>query len=107
MATVRKDNRLLPRGWSPDGPHADRTAPVGTQDDDDFVAGSDTVTYRVGATGDGPITIDAWLLYQSIPPGWVDPLRSLEAEDARRFVRMYDAADPRPEVISLLTRKIE
>ena len=47
MARMSKDTRLLPRGWRPDGPHGDRTAPVGTAGDPDFAAGGDEVQARL------------------------------------------------------------
>ena len=41
-----KDTRLLPLGWSPEGPEATRTAPVGTTHDANFVGGGDRVELR-------------------------------------------------------------
>ncbi len=97
-----KDNRLLPRGWSPDGPHVAETAPVGTEGDPDFLAGEDTVHFDLDL---GPIEetvrVVAWVRYQPIPPTWVEPLRAVDHDHARQFVRMYDAADPRPETAGL------
>ncbi len=107
MATRIKDNRLLPRGWRPDGPHSEHTAPVGTAGDSDFAAGSDRVHFDV-EVGDGERTlrIVAWVRYQPMPPTWVDPLRAVDHEHARQFVRFYDAADPRPEVAGLAVRTV-
>ena len=107
MAERKKDNRLLPRGWSPTGPHADVTAPVGVNGDSDFVGGSDTVTYRVPlpeGTGDN-CTIIVWLWLQTIPPAWVEHLRDVDAEETERFIRMYDAASPLPERLALSVRR--
>lgn len=102
MATRGKDNRLLPRGWRVDGPHAEDTAPVGTEGDVDFTAGGDTVRYRVPVGVDGgPLTIVAWFLYQSVPPTWVEALRTTETEEAKRFVRMFDEAEKLPETLAL------
>jgi len=124
MARLLKDSRLLPRGWRPSGPHGAETLPIGVvsfgadgpggvprviEGDENFVAGADRVTYRVAlppATS-GALTIEVTLLYQTIPPRWVDPLRSVDDEHARRFVRMYDAADPRPEVLAETTQTID
>jgi hypothetical protein len=104
MAKVAKDNRLLPSGWLPDGPHAEATAPVGTGEDADFAGGGDRTRYRVavpaGAAGGGFVVV-AWLLYQPVPPAWVDPLREVDSEEARRFVRMYDKADKAPETVGV------
>ncbi len=108
MAVRRKDNRLLPRGYRSDGPHAADTAPVAIGEDPNFIGGSDRVTYRVrippgegGAPTDAKLTVVARVLYQTIPPAWVDPLRTVDAEEAARFVRLYDAADAEPEQVAV------
>lgn len=100
-----KDNRLLPKGWRADGPHAADTAPVGTEADGDFAAGGDTVHYAVPWPADAPAaTVVVWLHYQTIPPHWVEPLRSVDAEECRTFVRIYDAADHLPETVAVAVR---
>ncbi len=103
MRSKRKDTRLLPRGWKPDGPHAADTAPVGIGADPDFRAGSDTVSYRIPLPADprGSIRVLAYLRYQAIPPAWVDPLRKLKAFDATQFVGYYDAAEGTIETITI------
>jgi hypothetical protein len=107
MATTLKDTRLLPRGWRSDGPHGDETAPIGVAGDDDFTGGGDTVWYRLPLDVEGPLAVRAVLHYQPIPPLWVEPLRKVDADAARTFVRLYDAADPRPEVVAETTATVE
>lgn len=106
MATRKKDTRLLPVGWSDDGPHTDMTAPVGISGDDNFVSGSDTVTYRVpipdGTSDNCTIIVWAWL--QTIPPAWVDGLRGTDSEETERFLRMYDESPPTPERLAVKLR---
>lgn len=105
MATRGKDTRLLPRGWRADGPHAADTAPMGVGDDPDFVAGGDTVHFAVPLpAAAGRLTVVAFVRYQTIPPHWVTPLRSLEARECVDFVRMYDAADKAPELVAVAVR---
>lgn len=108
MATRGKDTRILPRGWRADGPHAAETSPAGIGDDPDFVAGSDTVQFRVPlpAAEAAGAQVVAWLHYQPIPPAWVEALRTVDGEEARRFVRMYDAADKTPETVAVTTRRL-
>ncbi len=78
-ATEIKDNRLMPLGWTFDGPpgfakaFAEATAPKGgAASDPDFIDGtaSDTITYQAtlppGAVG--PFKVTARLYYQAIPP---------------------------------------
>lgn len=107
MTRALKDNRLLPRGWKRDGPHAAETAPVGV-DDDDFAGGTDTVSYRVPLPENtGEVIVTTWLHYQPIPPHWAEALRSSPSAEATSFLGMYDAADPRPETAALTIEVIE
>lgn len=102
MTSRAKDNRLLPRGWRDDGPHVDDTRPMGLGDDADFVGGSDTVQFRIPAPkGQGRVQVVARLHYQTVPPAWVDALRGIDAEECKRFVRMYDEADKTPETVAV------
>jgi hypothetical protein len=103
MAQRLKDNRILPKGWRRDGPHADATAPAGIGDDPDFQGGSDTVHFDVPLPEGTPIGLRVlvWLHYQPIPPAWVADLRAVDAPEAKAFVRMYDGADKTPETITI------
>ncbi|HGY91282.1 MAG TPA: hypothetical protein ENK43_08940 [Planctomycetes bacterium] len=110
LAMVRfvKDNRILPQGWSSRGPHAKVTKPVGVEADGDFTGGSDTVHYRAKlATADAPCLIIARLLYQTVPPRWVDALRKGNGAAAKAFVSMYDDADTLPEPVVMLIQRYE
>jgi hypothetical protein len=101
METRHKDSRLLPKGWRKDGPHGDETAPVGTEADPDFAAGGDVAHYSVELPADaqGDLIVVVWMMYQSIPPAWVDGLRGSRTEEAKRFLDMYATADKKPETI--------
>jgi hypothetical protein len=104
MASRLKDNRILPRGYRADGAYAADTAPAGVGDDADFVGGEDRTRYRIAlpeGTSSSGIVVVAWMHYQSVPPAWVDPLRTVDTEEAVRFVRMYDAADKEPETVGV------
>ncbi|MGH7133667.1 MAG: hypothetical protein ACREJO_17185 [Phycisphaerales bacterium] len=103
MARRLKDNRLLPAGYKPDGPHASDTSPQGINGDANFVGGSDRVTYRVKlpeGVGDH-LTVVARLLYQPIPPAWAAPLRTLAAPEAAAFITMLDGAKHKPEQVAV------
>jgi hypothetical protein len=105
MAHRAKDNRLLPRGWRPDGPHAADTAPVAIGSDVDFTAGGDAVDVAIPLPANAPrASVVAWVRYQTIPPHWVEPLRALDAPECRAFVAMYDAADKTPETVAVAVR---
>lgn len=95
------DNRILPHGWSPDHPDAALTMPVGTEDDDDFVAGSDTVEYRIPEAG--VVTVRAELLYQPITPTSLDALVDHPTPAYARLRAMTDASPPRPRLVHSAT----
>lgn len=109
MARIEKDTRLLPRGWRPDGPHADVTRPIGVESDADFAGGEDLVHYALDLPADAgerlTIYVDLW--YQSIPPGWVDDLRPLSAPEAQRFVQLYDSSPAQPESVARTARSLD
>lgn len=108
MASRGKDTRLLPKGWSRDGPHAADTAPVGIGSDVDFTPGGDTVAFAIPlAVGAARATVVAWVRYQTIPPHWVAPLRAVDTPECKVFVAMYDRAMKTPETAGVAMREEE
>lgn len=103
MSTRLKDTRLLPSGFKSDGPHASDTAPVGIGTDSNFADGQDRITYRIAlpAGAGARLTVVSWLWYQPIPPAWVAPLRSIDAPETSRFVKMYDEMKLKPEQVAV------
>lgn len=93
-----KDDRLLPHGWEPDHANTEWTAPIGTEGDDDFVAGSDQVTYRMPSAGG--VRVRARLLYQSVPPAAVEGLRDHPTPATARLVEMTASRPPAPDVLA-------
>jgi hypothetical protein len=67
-----KKNRLLPRGWKPDGPHAFETKPHGSAaKDPDYLngCGCDTIIYKVPLSKvPNAVRVRAQIFYQTIPP---------------------------------------
>jgi len=109
MAANVKDTRLLPRGWRGDGPYAEHTAPRGLGGDKDFTDGEDVVHFALAlpAGKTGAVVVVASLLYQSVPPAWVEPLRTVATDEARGFVTMYDAVTKEPELLALAVAAVE
>jgi hypothetical protein len=103
-----KDNRLLPDGWRADGPDAVHTAPVGVGGDEDFTGGGDAVIYMVTVpeSARGEYVIEARLLYQVLAPRFAAELFRTDHEAVAAFRRMYEAADPRPEVVASATLRV-
>jgi hypothetical protein len=91
-----KDNRLQPHGWSPTGPFAEETGPVGTGDDPGYRDGSGASTVRcdvsLGARADNAAYVRATLYYQAIPPYYLRQ-RSEDASgpDTQRLVDFVQA----------------
>jgi mono/diheme cytochrome c family protein/nitrate/TMAO reductase-like tetraheme cytochrome c subunit len=86
LAEHVKTNRLLPRGWSPNGQHANETKPHGAAaKDPDYQkgCGCDTIIYRIPLTTvPGAVKVRAQLFYQTIPPYYLQ----------QRFTDTYDAS---------------
>ncbi|MEM8548780.1 MAG: hypothetical protein AAGF46_11545, partial [Pseudomonadota bacterium] len=70
LAKEVKDNRLLPRGWTADGPYADETQLVGLGGEPVNPAepGRRTVTYTIPAAAGTIDAVRVRLRYQSTPP---------------------------------------
>lgn len=86
-----KDNRILPRGFDKATAEADVAVYGGAADDRDFLAETDRVIYDVPLGQDGPLTIEAEVLYQPIGFRWADTLGSLQTAESARFAAMYQA----------------
>jgi len=100
-AAYLKDNRLLPEGFEK-GSVAEEIAVCGNAASDaDFLGGADRVEYRVDLSGmQGPFTITAELLYQSIGYRWAQNLAGLDAPEPQLFITYYDSVPNLPVVVS-------
>lgn len=95
-----KDDRLLPSGWNAEHPDAAATAPVGTSDDPDFVAGSDTVRLDLPLPAGKKVgSVRATLLFQVVSPRWAEELLAVQTPETLAFAALWQAADVRPEVV--------
>ncbi|HEV8146639.1 MAG TPA: hypothetical protein VGP79_09670 [Bryobacteraceae bacterium] len=94
-----KDNRLLPRGF--DKRSADQEIAVvgGAADDADFMGGGDRVRYSVDVAGaEGPLQIEAELMFQPISFRWAANLKSYDTAETKRFTSYYDAMSSKSAV---------
>jgi hypothetical protein len=107
-ATYRKDNRLLPLGRKKDHGRGQLTAPVATDGDADFVAGTDVTHYVVdGVDGRSPFSIKASLFYQVLGSRYATELLAHDVAEMREFAQLYAAADPRPELVAQAEMTVE
>ena len=94
-----KDDRLLPEGFDAADPRAALALPVGTAQDGDFVAGGDTVLYRLPRAPAGA-AIEVRLLYQTIRPSELEHLAEKPGPAALRFLDMIGPNAMAPVVVA-------
>lgn len=86
-----KDNRLLPNGFDKTSATKDVAVNGAAYDDDDFIAGSDRVRYRLSLTNSvDTVNVTARLIYQPIAYRWAQNLREYDAFETNRFVGYYE-----------------
>ncbi len=106
-AGYAKDNRLLPAGLAKDRVNADIATYGAAAGDEDFVGGSDRVRYAVDLGGaQGPFTLTAELLYQTISYRWAQKLRAYDTPEATRFLSYYAATPNQPVLIAGTSQRI-
>ena len=96
-----KDNRLLPQGFEKRAPVKEIRVWGRAAEDEDFTGGSDAIRYSVSlGTGQGPFSVTAELLYQSIGYRWAENLRGGEGAEIGRFISYYDRVPNQPVVVA-------
>lgn len=98
-AKYGKDDRILPAGFLPSNADKPRTLPVGVDGDDDFIAGSDTVTFALGKVPAGA-TVEVELRYQTLSPALVETIDRGRTPMATRFTDLARAMPPLPIVMT-------
>lgn len=104
-ARYRKDNRLLPAGFSKDTAAADIAPTSEAKLDQNFVGGGDDVVYRIDRAGrTGPFTITARLLHQTVSHAFAADLVADAAADPAiaSFASLYQAALKTPATLAQL-----
>lgn len=105
-ATYVKDNRLLPQGFDKGAAPEDVAVYGEAAEDENFVGGSDLVTYRVPVAGaSGPFSVKLVLLYQPISYGFVVDLLADETDLTLRFGGYYETADKMPSLVATAVGK--
>ncbi|MFA7330371.1 MAG: hypothetical protein WC326_04780 [Candidatus Delongbacteria bacterium] len=98
-----KDNRLPPAGFSSAAAGYDSVAVVGeaatdpdfNRDESGEGSGADWIRYRLPMPADS-VTVQAELVYQSVPPGLQDSFADQEAAEITRWLELSAATDPAP-----------
>lgn len=87
-----KDNRLLPRGFDKASASADVAVHGAAAGDADFQSGGDRVRYAIDVSkGQGPVTIEVELRFQTISFRWARNLGTYAAPETKRFASYYDS----------------
>ena len=107
-ASYLKDNRLLPAGFDKSAAPPDIAVYGAAADDDSFGAARDTTRYTVALDGaQGPFTITAELLYQSIGYRWADNMRQHDAPEPNRFLQYYEQIPNQAIAVASATMDVE
>ena len=105
-----KDNRLVPEGFLLSHESYDTVEIAGNAIyDTNFNneggiegSGTDRVMYKIGLNGyKGSVNISCRMLYQSVPPEWVDELFEDEHPLINQFEEMYNTVGPAPVPITV------
>jgi hypothetical protein len=108
-AGYAKDNRLLPRGFQKSAVPPEIAVYGRALADEDFVGGSDRVTYRVNTSGHtGPFTLTARLLFTAVSYPFVRDLeKDRDLVEVSRFMQMYRYADKLPQEIKAIAAIVQ
>jgi hypothetical protein len=88
-----KDNRLLPRGFNKATARTDFSVQGQAVEDANFQGGRDDVQYVIDVkTAEGPFTVNAELLFQTVGYRWAHNLKAYDAFETRQFVSYYEEA---------------
>lgn len=108
-----KDNRILPQGFDKASALPDIAVHGAASDDADFTGGQDTITYRVALDGaEGPFTVSAALLYQSISFRWAMDLQGFvvasdTVQEIDTFLTLYAQVPNLPVMIASVETQAE
>ncbi|MEN9639365.1 MAG: hypothetical protein RLZZ262_1233 [Bacteroidota bacterium] len=100
-----KDNRLVPLGFTTQHAAYDTTMIIGAAANDpnfNFVngvegSGTDEIRFHIPVEGiNGEVHVTARLMYQSLPPKWMEEMFAVDHETINAFEEMYneEGADP-------------
>lgn len=108
-AKYTKDNRLLPTGFDKTTVPADIGVFGKALSDDDFIGGSDRVTYSIDTRGHkGPYSVTARLLFNAVSSNFVNDLaQDRDLPEVNRFMFLYDKADKTPQEIAAIRTAVK
>lgn len=102
----KKDNRILPIGFDKANAHSDIKVMGAASTDDNFIGGSDTITYSVSGLSGGNYTVTTELLYQTLAKAWAEDLFTDSSTEAASFKTMFDASSMKTTQITQITTSV-
>ena len=106
-ATYLQDNRLLSSGFDKSAVQPDIAVYGAAMDDADFDSAIDRTQYTIALdSAQGPLTVTAELLYQTIGYRWADNLRQHDAPEPARFLDYYEQIPNQAVVVASTTVEV-
>lgn len=106
-ATYLKDNRLLPNGFNKLTAHEDVAVAGIAYNDNNFIGGSDQISYRISNLTDANYTVKTELVYQTIAYGFVRDLFTDNSAEVNDFKKMYNDSSNKTSVLTSLTFNVQ
>lgn len=96
-----KDNRILPTGFNKANAPADVRVVGAALSDNNFIGGSDQISYQIGGLPVGNYTVKAELVYQTLSRAFAEDLFSdTVTPEVVDFKTMFDASSQKSSVIA-------
>ncbi|MCK4843300.1 MAG: hypothetical protein KAT04_15675 [Methylococcales bacterium] len=99
-ATYLKDNRLLPNGFNKTTAPDDVAVAGIAYNDNNFIGGSDQISYRIGGLTGSSYTVKIELVYQTIAYGFVRDLFKDNSAEVNDFKKMYNESTSKTSVLT-------
>ncbi|NOQ76650.1 MAG: hypothetical protein GQ475_02430 [Methylococcaceae bacterium] len=106
-AVYLKDNRLLPNGFNKTTVPDDVAVAGVAYNDNNFIGGSDQISYRVSGLTDGNYTVQTELVYQTIAYGFVRDLFEDNSAEVNDFKKMYQESTSKTSVLTSLEFSVQ
>ena len=107
-ASYIKDNRITPLGFDKRTAGENFAVQGLAAVDEDFVGGSDDVTYQINTQGhSGPFNVTVELLYQSIAYPFIRDIQQYDTPSVAEFLGFYEQADKLPVVVASLQQTLQ
>lgn len=88
-----KDNRLLPKGFNKNTAPSKISVQGAAATDDDFIGGSDMISFNIANLSAANYRIEAELIYQTLGYAFAQDLFTDSAQEVSRFKQMFNASE--------------